>query len=146
MLDIFKKTQKQSDGSEEIDLIKITALLIHAARIDNNYSDKEKLLIMNFLKNIDPKMDFKKIIKNAETEEENSNQILNYTQEIKKNTTEFKKEIIKTLWKIILSDNNSDIYENTLMRRITGLLYVPDRLVGETKLEVLNKKNYDVLR
>ncbi len=146
MLDIFKKTQKQSDGSEEIDLIKITALLIHAARIDNNYSDKEKLLIMNFLKNIDPKMDFKKIIKNAETEEENSNQILNYTQEIKKNTTEFKKEIIKTLWKIILSDNNSDIYENTLMRRIAGLLYVPDRLVGETKLEVLNKKNYDVLR
>ena len=64
-------------------------------------------------------MDFKKIIKNAETEEKNSNQILNYTQEIKK-ILEFKKEIIKTLWKIILSDNNSDIYENTLMRRIAG--------------------------
>ena len=146
MLDIFKKTQKKNDSSDNINLIKITALLIHAARIDHNYSDKEKLLIMNFLKNIDPKMDFKKIIKNAEEEEENSNQILNYTQEIKKNTTEFKKEIIKTLWKIILSDNNSDIYENTLMRRIAGLLYVPDRLVGETKQEVLNKKNYDILR
>ena len=79
-------------------------------------------------------------MKKAETDEENSNQILKYTQEIKKNTLEFKKQIIKILWEIILSDNNSDLYENTLMRRIAGLLYIPDRLIGETKIKVLNKK------
>ena len=79
-------------------------------------------------------------MKRAENEEENSNQILKYTQEIKKNTLEFRKEIIKVLWKIILSDNKSDMYESTLMRRIAGLLYVPDKLIAETKMEILNKK------
>ncbi len=78
-------------------------------------------------------------MKKAEYEEENSNQILKYTQEIKKSTLEFRKEIIKILWKIILSDNKSDMYEGTLMRRIAGLLYVPDKLIGEAKLEVLEK-------
>ena len=76
----------------------------------------------------------------AETNEENSNQILKYTQEIKKSDLEFRKEIIKILWKIILSDNKSDMYESTLMRRIAGLLYVPDKLIAEAKQEILNKK------
>ena len=75
----------------------------------------------------------------AEKDEENSNQILEYTQEIKKNNLEFKKDIIKILWTIILSDNSSDIYESTLMRRIAGLLYVPDKIIGELKLEVLKE-------
>tara|TARA_B100000287_G_C20257609_1_gene632631 strand:- start:155 stop:577 length:423 start_codon:yes stop_codon:yes gene_type:complete len=139
MINIFKKSQDKSNSSEEENLIKITALLIHAAKIDDNYSEKEKLIIANFLKSTDSKINFESVMKKAEYEEENSNQILKYTQEIKKSTLEFRKEIIKILWKIILSDNKSDMYEGTLMRRIAGLLYVPDKLIGEAKLEVLEK-------
>ena len=138
MLNIFKN--KNTEGTEEDNLVKVTALLIHAARVDENYSDKEKLIIINFLKSIDTKIDFKKIMEKAEKDEENSNQILEYTQEIKKNSLDFKKEIIKILWTIILSDNNSDVYESTLMRRIAGLLYIPDKLIGELKVEVLKEK------
>ena len=139
MLDIFKKNQ-DSDKSDEENLVKITALLIHAAKIDEHYSEKEKTIITNFLKSIDAKLNFENIMNRAETIEENSNQILKYTQEIKKSDLEFRKEIIKILWKIILSDNKSDMYESTLMRRIAGLLYVPDKLIAETKQEILNKK------
>ena len=140
MPEIFKKFQNKNDNSEEETLIKITSLLIHAAKIDDNYSEKERLIIMNFLKSINSKINFDDVMKKAENEEKNSNQILKYTQEIKKNTLEFRKEVIKILWKIILSDDKSDMYESTLMRRIAGLLYVPDKLIGETKLEILNKK------
>ena len=140
MINIFKKSQDKRNSSEEENLIKITALLIHAAKIDDNYSEKEKLIIANFLKSTDSKINFESVMKKAEYEEENSNQILKYTQEIKKSTLEFRKEIIKILWKIILSDNKSDMYEGTLMRRIAGLLYVPDKLIAETKMEILNKK------
>ena len=140
MLNIFKNKDKNKKGDEESNLIKIAALLIHAAKVDENYSEKEKLIIINFLKSVDLKIDFKKIMQKAEKDEENSNQILEYTQEIKKNNLEFKKEIIKILWTIILSDNSSDIYESTLMRRIAGLLYVPDKIIGELKLEVLKEK------
>ena len=140
MPEIFKKFQNKNDNSEEETLIKITSLLIHAAKIDDNYSEKERLIIMNFLKSINSKINFDDVMKKAENEEKNSNQILKYTQEIKKNTLEFRKEVIKILWKIILSDDKSDMYESTLMRRIAGLLYVPDKLVGEAKLETLNKK------
>ena len=139
MLDIFKKNQ-DSDKSDEENLVKITALLIHAAKIDEHYSEKEKTIITNFLKSIDAKLNFENIMNRAETNEENSNQILKYTQEIKKSDLEFRKEIIKILWKIILSDNKSDMYESTLMRRIAGLLYVPDKLIAEAKQEILNKK------
>tara|TARA_Y100001970_G_C13984776_1_gene725113 strand:- start:203 stop:625 length:423 start_codon:yes stop_codon:yes gene_type:complete len=140
MPEIFKKFQNKNDNSEEETLIKITSLLIHAAKIDDNYSEKERLIIMNFLKSINSKINFDDVMKKAENEEKNSNQILKYTQEIKKNTLEFRKEVIKILWKIILSDDKSDMYESTLMRRIAGLLYVPDKLIGEAKLEILNKK------
>jgi|TARA_B100001540_G_C15784293_1_gene632502 uncharacterized tellurite resistance protein B-like protein len=139
MLNIFKNKDKNKEGDEESNLIKIAALLIHAAKVDENYSEKEKLIIINFLKSVDLKIDFKKIMQKAEKDEENSNQILEYTQEIKKNNLEFKKDIIKILWTIILSDNSSDIYESTLMRRIAGLLYVPDKIIGELKLEVLKE-------
>ena len=80
---------------------------------------------MNFLKSINSKINFDDVMKKAENEEKKLNQILKYTQEIKKNTLEFRKEVIKILWKIILSDDKSDMYESTLMRRIAGLLYVP---------------------
>ncbi len=140
MLDILNKSPNKNNNVEDKNLVKITALLIHAAKIDDNYSDKERLIIISFLKSIDSEINFEEIMKKAETDEENSNQILKYTQEIKKNTLEFKKQIIKTLWEIILSDDNSNLYENTLMRRIAGLLYIPDRLIGEIKIKVLNKK------
>ena len=139
MLNIFKNKDQNKEGDEESNLIKIAALLIHAAKVDENYSEKEKLIIINFLKSVDLKIDFKKIMQKAEKDEENSNQILEYTQEIKKNNLKFKKDIIKILWTIILSDNSSDIYESTLMRRIAGLLYVPDKIIGELKLEVLRE-------
>tara|TARA_B100001741_G_C16118614_1_gene398906 strand:- start:104 stop:526 length:423 start_codon:yes stop_codon:yes gene_type:complete len=140
MLDIFKKSQVIDKNVQKETLIKITSLLIHAAKIDDNYSEKEKLIIINFLKTLDMEIDFDDVVKKAEDEEKNSNHILEFTQEIKKNTMDFRKKIIKTLWEIILSDDKSDMYESTLMRRIAGLLYVPDKLIGETKLEVLNKK------
>ena len=140
MFDIFDKSKDENLTQQEDTLIKITSLLIHAARVDEHYSEKEKMIITNFLKSIAPKINHDIIINRAEENEENSNQILEYTKEIKKNTIEFRKEIIKVLWKIILSDDKSDMYENTLMRRIAGLLYVSDKVIGEIKLEILNKK------
>ena len=104
MLNIFKKSQDKNNSAEEETLVKITSLLIHAAKIDENYSEKERLIIINFLKSINSKINFENVMKKAETEEENSNQILKYTQEIKKNTLEFRKEVIKVLLKIIISD------------------------------------------
>ena len=140
ILDLLNKSRNEKNKNNENDLVKVTALLIHAAKIDDNYSNKEKSIIIDFVKSVENKVNAEKIINEAEIEEKNSNQILKYTQEIKKNSLEFKKEIIKILWKIILSDGKSDMYENTLMRRIAGLLYIPDKLIGEIKTEVLNKK------
>ena len=141
MLNIFKKSQNKNKNAEEEGFIKITALLIHAAKIDDNYSNKERLIIINFLKSVHSEINFEEVMKKAEIEEENSNQILKYTQEIKKNTLKFKSMIIKILWKIILSDDNLDAYESNLMRRICGLLHFPDKSSGEIRLEVLKEKS-----
>ena len=138
---LFKKTKKDKDIVDSNNLTKITALLIHAAKIDDNYSQKEKEIIMDFLKSVDKSLDAENILKQAGREEEDSNQILRYTQEIKKNTLKFKSMIIKVLWKIILSDNNLDAYEGNLMRRICGLLHFPDKSSGEIRLEVLKEKS-----
>ncbi len=138
---LFKKTKKDKEIIDNNSLTKIVALLIHAAKIDDNYLQKEKEIIMDFLKSMDKSLDAENIMKQAEREEKNSNQILKYTQEIKKNTLKFKSMIIKILWKIILSDNNLDAYESNLMRRICGLLHFPDKLSGEIRLEVLKKKS-----
>jgi uncharacterized tellurite resistance protein B-like protein len=138
---LFKKTKKDKEIIDSNSLTKIAALLIHAAKIDGNYSQKEKGIIMDFLKSMDKKLDAENVLKQAEKEEENSNQILKYTQEIKKNTLEFRSMIVKVLWKIILSDNNLDAYEGNLMRRICGLLYFPDKSSGKIRLEVLKERN-----
>ena len=138
---LFKKTKKDKEIIDNNSLTRITALLIHAAKIDDNYLQKEKEIIVDFLKSMDKGLDAENILKQAEKEEEDSNQILKYTQEIKKNTLKFKSMIIKVLWKIILSDNNLDAYESNLMRRICGLLHFPDKLSGEIRLEVLKEKN-----
>jgi len=139
--ELFKKTKKDKEIIDNNSLTKITALLIHAAKIDDNYLQKEKEIIVDFLKSMDKGLDAENILKQAEKEEDDSNQILKYTQEIKKNTLKFKSMIIKVLWKIILSDNNLDAYESNLMRRICGLLHFPDKSSGEIRLEVLNEKN-----
>ena len=138
---LFKKTNKDKEIIDSNNLAKITALLIHAAKIDGNYSQKEKEIIMDFLKSMDKSLDAENILNQAEREEEDSSQILKYTQEIKKNTLKFKSMIIKILWKIILSDNNLDAYEGNLMRRICGLLHFPDKSSGEIRLEVLKEKS-----
>jgi|TARA_B110000881_G_C18519541_1_gene486792 uncharacterized tellurite resistance protein B-like protein len=122
-------------------LIGITALLIHAAKIDENFSEAEKKVIKNFI-NVysEDKLDNNTIFEEAKKIETNSNQLLNYTNIIKKNSEEIKYEIIDQLWKIIISDNNVDLYESNLMRRICGLIYFSDKLSGEIKLKNLNNK------
>ena len=117
----------------------ISALLVHAANIDEIYSDHEKNLIKDFIKSY-LNEDTDKILKKAEEIENNSNQLLNYTNIIKANSMEIKKDIIEHLWKVIISDNTVDQYESNLMRRICGLIYFPDKECAEIKLKLLNRK------
>ena len=116
----------------------ISALLVHAAKIDEIYSNHEKDLIKDFIKSYLKNEDINKILNKAEEMEKNSNQLLNYTNIIKKNSQEVKKDIIKHLWKVIISDNSVDLYEANLMRRICGLIYFPDKECAEIKLKLLN--------
>ena len=123
------------------DLVAVTALLIHASKIDEHYSEEEKILISSFIKSLNTNnYDNIKIIDEAEQLEKDSNQLLTFTNIIKKKNEEFKTVIIKQLWKLIISDNSVDHYESNLMRRICGLIYFSDKLSGEIKLELLNKK------
>ena len=119
-------------------VIGISALLVHAANIDEIYSDHEKDLIVSFIKSYLKDEDANEILKKAEEIEKNSNQLLNYTNVIKKNSIEIKKDIIEHLWKVIISDNTFDQYESNLMRRICGLIYFPDKECAEIKLRLLN--------
>ncbi len=124
------------------DLIGITALLVHAARIDEKYTNDEVKLILKFIERIDNNKSLsKEILKNAEELEKDSNQLLSFTNTIKMKSEEFKYEIIEELWKLIISDKSVDEYESNLMRRICGLIYFPDKISGEIKLKVLNLKN-----
>ena len=111
----------------------IAALLVHAAKIDEKYSDKERVLVKEFIQSYLKEDDRESVLKNAEEMEKNSNQLLNFTNIIKKNTEEVKSNIIEHLWKIIISDNSIDLYESNLMRRICGLIYFPDKLCAEIK-------------
>ena len=121
-------------------IIGISALLVHAANIDEIYSDHEKDLIKNFIKSYlkDDKAD--EILKKAEEIENNSNQLLNYTNIIKENSLDIKRDIVEHLWKVIISDNTVDQYESNLMRRICGLIYFSDKECGEIKLNLLKNK------
>ena len=119
----------------------IAALLVHAAKIDEHYSDKEKNIILLFIKSFAGKGEIvEQILKEAENLENNSNQLLDFTNIIKKNSQDFKARIIKELWKIIISNDISDEYESNLMRRICGLIYFPDKECAEIKLRLINKK------
>ena len=121
-------------------IIGVAALLVHAAKIDEEYSDQEKLLIKEFIKSYLENENIEEILKKAEVIENNSNQLLSFTNIIKKNTIKFKSDIIEHLWKIIISDKAIDKYESNLMRRICGLIYFPDKLCAEIKLRLLNNK------
>tara|TARA_B100001027_G_scaffold209557_1_gene175817 strand:- start:1083 stop:1472 length:390 start_codon:yes stop_codon:yes gene_type:complete len=129
----MKKLEKDS-------VIGISALLVHAASIDEKYSEQEKNLIKEFIKSYLKGIDTNEILKEAENIERNSNQLLNYTNIIKKNSLDVKKDIIEHLWKVIISDNSVDQYESNLMRRICGLIYFPDKESAEIKLKLLNSR------
>jgi len=121
-------------------VIGISALLVHAANIDENYSDHEKELVKEFIKSYLKDENSDEILKKAEEIEKNSNQLLNYTNIIKQNSLEIKKDIIEHLWKVLISDNTVDQYESNLMRRICGLIYFSDKECAEIKLNLLNSK------
>ena len=121
-------------------VIGISALLVHAASIDEIYSKHEKDLIKDFIRSYLINTDADLILKKAEEVESNSNQLLNYTNIIKENSFEIKKDIIEHLWKVIISDNTVDQYESNLMRRICGLIYFPDKECAEIKLKLINNE------
>mgnify|MGYP001376659728 FL=1 len=135
----FSKTENQKN----IELIKIVSLLVHAAKIDENYTNKERELINNFINNFskEDKQNIKssEILDEAEKYEKDSNHILEFTREIKKMDLKIKTLVLKTLWQIILSDDKSGIFESNLIRRVCGLLYIPDKISGEIKLSLINK-------
>ena len=121
-------------------ILGISALLVHAANIDEIYSDHEKDLVRNFIKSYLKKEDANLMLKKAEEIEKNSNQLLNFTNIIKKNSLDVKKDIIEHLWRVIISDNSVDQYEANLMRRICGLIYFPDKECAEIKLKLIDSK------
>ncbi len=123
-------------------LLKTASLLIHAAKIDENFSDKERNIIEAAIINLGAdRGEVKKIVAEAENLESNSNQILDFTREIKNKDNKFKIEIIETLWNIIYSNNEADIYESNLMRRLSGLLYIDNKVMGDIKDKI--KKKFD---
>tara|TARA_B100001287_G_C22510106_1_gene447834 strand:+ start:301 stop:708 length:408 start_codon:yes stop_codon:yes gene_type:complete len=133
---MFFKNRK-SDNKE---LLKICALLIHAAKIDENYSDEEKKIIKKALIEIsknDENID--EILEKAERLESDSNQILEFTREVKNMSHENKIKIVETLWKIIYSNNEADIYETGLMRRLAGLLYIDSKTMGTIKEKIIKE-------
>ena len=135
---IFKKKKENSNNKN----ILIAALLIHAAKIDENYTDVERNIIKKALidLNIITSDKADELIKNAEKKEEISNQIVEFTREIKKYSMEFRLKIIEIIWKIVYSDGTNDNYESNLIRRICGLLYISDKDNGIIKIKVQNLK------
>ena len=139
MFKFFKN--KKTVEFNEIDLLyKTASLLIHAAKIDENYTNKEKLIIEKTLLELGAnKEKLDELMKIAEENEKNSNQILDFTKDIKNTDENFKIKLIESLWKIIYSDESSDMYESSLMRRLSGLLYLENKMVGDIKEKI--KKN-----
>ena len=131
----FKKKEKNDVNNNDI---LISALLIHAAKIDEKYTDAEKKIIKQAIMDLNEKTekDAEEILKNAEEKEKESNQIIEFTKEIKKKPMEFRFKIIEILWKIVYSDGTNDAYESGLIRRVCGLLYVSDKDNGTIKLKV----------
>ena len=134
----FKKKEIKNNNF----LTKICALLIHAAKIDENYTDKEEEIIKQTLKEIGIKdVNISKTIEEAKLIEESSNQILDFTQEAKRLPQQDKIKIIEALWSIIYSNKDADIYETNLMRRLAGLLYIDNKTVGDIKERIKNQNS-----
>ena len=141
MLNFFKKNSPREEKAIDI-LSKTASLLIHAAKIDENYTSNEKLIIERTLIEFGArKENLDELMKLAEQYEENSNQILDFTKDIKNTDQNFKIKLIESLWTIIYSDKDSDIYETNLMRRLSGLLYLDNKLVGDIKEKIKKKFN-----
>ena len=141
MFDIFKNNKKELNKDSNL-YVNIGALLIHVAKIDENYSEKEKKIIKKTLLELGLKEDvLDSVFKKSEEIEKNSNQILEFTKEVKDKDEEFKIKIVEALWKIIYADNVSDMYEMSLMRRLTGLLYLDTKIVGDIKNKIINSSN-----
>ena len=133
----FNKENKENTNNKDI---LIASLLIHAAKIDDNYTNFEKEIIKKALMSLYKikTNEADKLLELAEKKEQVSNQIIEFTREIKKNSMEFRLKIIEILWKIVYSDGTSDNYESNLIRRVCGLLYVSDKDSGIIKLKVKN--------
>ena len=140
MFNIFKREENEKDNNHP-SIMAVTCLLIHSARIDENYTDKEKKIIKNAIIEMGAKPEeIDKIMRDAEEKEKDSNQILDFTREVKNISEDDKKIIIEALWDIIYSDEDADMYETNLMRRLSGLLYLDSKTVGDIKEKVGKKK------
>ena len=136
---IFKFFNKKEELSNESDLLNVACLMIHAARIDENYTEKEREIIKKTLTKLDDNEDMNKLIIEAEKKEADSNHIQDFTKNIKAMDKTNKIEIIKNIWSIILSDGTSDVHEENLMRRLAGLLYIDAKTMGDIKLNIQTK-------
>ena len=143
MTSFFRKKEKAKDiVSIDKSYSNIAALLIHVAKIDENYEDKEKEIIKKTLIELGAESSsIDRLISDALVIEENSNQILNFTREVKNATESDKIRIIESLWKIIYSDDNADMYETNLMRRLSGLLYIDAKIMGDLKEKIKKELN-----
>ena len=134
---IFKFFNKTEVSDSDNDLLNVACLMIHAARIDENYTDNEKKIIKKTLTKLNnSNEDIDKLILEAEKKEADSNHIQEFTKNIKSMNKDNKIEIIKNIWSIILSDGTSDIFEENLMRRLSGLLYIDAKTMGDIKLDI----------
>ena len=137
MFNLFKKDQGNQKNNDNLSLISVAALLIHSAKIDEYFTEKEKLIIKKALIEMGANQEnINEILKEAELKEKDSNQILEFTKEVKNKNIEEKKIVIEALWKIIFSDQNADMYETNLMRRLSGLLYLDPKIVGDIKEKI----------
>ena len=137
MFSLFKKKNEAENDESHLSLISIAALLIHSANIDENFTQKEREIIKKALIEMGASQDnLDEIIKDAELKEKDSNQILEFTKEVKNKSIEEKKIVIEALWTIIYSDEKADMYETNLMRRLSGLLYLDAKSVGDIKEKV----------
>jgi len=135
----FKKKENETESNF---LVKICALLIHTAKIDENYTNSEEEIIKKTLLQLgSDENELNKTIKEAKIIEENSNQILEFTREVKNLAEEDKIKIIEALWSIIYSNQDADIYETNLMRRLAGLLYIDSKIMGDIKNKIQNKNS-----
>ena len=141
MFNLFTKEKESENDDNHLSLISIAALLIHSAKIDQNFTEKEKNIIKDALIEMGAAKDtLDEILKEAETKEKDANQILEFTREVKNKSFEEKKIVIEALWTIIYSDEQADMYETNLMRRLSGLLYLDSKVVGDIKEKVKSKQ------